>query len=80
MSLAHHEQYATEEDIPWHMRDHAWFVAGVLDREPRVALCILIEHGHHGSSAAAPHAKEVISYFYGERGPETPAPAPAAEE
>ena len=80
MSLAHHEQYATEEDIPWHMRDHAWFVAGVLDREPRIALCILIEHGHHGSSVAAPHAKDVISYFYGERGPESPAAAPAAEE
>ncbi|HPU96657.1 MAG TPA: penicillin-binding protein 2, partial [Candidatus Hydrogenedentes bacterium] len=27
MGLEHHEQYKSEEDIPEHMRDHAWFVA-----------------------------------------------------
>ncbi len=80
MSLAHHEQYKNEEDIPYHMRDHAWFVAGVLDREPRVALCILVEHGHHGSSAAAPYAKDVIEYFYGPRdGEPAPEPGPGGE-
>ncbi len=67
MSLAHHEQYKNEEDIPYHMRDHAWFVAGVTDRDPKIALCILVEHGHHGSSAAAPYAKDVIEYFYSDR-------------
>lgn len=64
MSLSHHEQFKTEEDIPYHFRDHAWFVAGVLDREPKIALCVLVEHGHHGSSAAAPLAKDVIEHFY----------------
>lgn len=64
VGLEHHEQYETEEDIPKQLRDHAWFVAGVLDREPAIAMCILIEHGHHGSSMAAPLAKEVIEYFY----------------
>ncbi len=67
VGLDKHEQYKTEEDIPYNLRDHAWFVAGVLDRQPRIALCILVEHGHHGSSAAAPFAKDVIEYFYGER-------------
>ncbi len=65
MALHHHEQFEKEEDIPYEMRDHAWFVAGVLDREPKIALCVLVEHGHHGSSAAAPLAKEVIEAFYG---------------
>ena len=64
MSLKHHEQFETEEDIPYEFKDHAWFVAGVLDREPKIALCILIEHGHHGSSAASPLAKDVIEFFY----------------
>ncbi len=68
MSLDEHKQYATEEDIPKYKRDHAWFVAGVIDREPRIALCILVEHGHHGSSSAAPLAKKVIRAFYGETG------------
>jgi len=65
VSLAHHEQYETEDEIPKHIRDHAWFVAGVLDREPRLAICILVEHGHHGSSAAAPLAKDLIRSYYG---------------
>lgn len=83
MSLKHHEQFATEEDIPYEFRDHAWFVAGVLDQEPRIALCILVEHGHHGSSAAAPLAKDIIEFFYHLTPGDVPAPvaqAPAAVE
>jgi penicillin-binding protein 2 len=83
MSLKHHEQFATEEDIPYEFRDHAWFVAGVLDKEPRIALCILVEHGHHGSSAAAPLAKDIIEFFYHLTPGDVPAPvaqAPAAVE
>lgn len=64
MALEHHKQFKTEEDIPYEFRDHAWFVAGVLDREPKIAVCVLVEHGHHGSSAAAPLAKQVIQFFY----------------
>ena len=63
-SLEVHEQYATEADIPYKFRDHAWFVAGVLDQEPKSSICILIEHGHHGSSAAAPLAKKIVEFFY----------------
>lgn len=65
---AHQQQYEREEDLPKAIRDHAWFVAGVLDREPAIAVCILIEHGHHGSSVAAPLAKDLIAYFYATRG------------
>lgn len=64
MGLEHHKKYETEEEIPYEMRDHAWFIAGVIDREPRIAVCVLIEHGHHGSSTAAPVAKEIIEFFY----------------
>ena len=64
MSLEHHEKYDTEEEIPYKMRDHAWFVAGVVDREPKVAICILVEHGHHGSTAASVLAKPLIEYLY----------------
>lgn len=80
MSLKHHEQFATEEDIPYEFRDHAWFVAGTPDEETRLAICILVEHGHHGSSVAAPLAKDIIEFFY-RRPPAAPgmvasAPAP----
>lgn len=68
VSLERHEKYDSEEDIPYKLRDHAWFVAGVLDRQPRLAMCILIEHGHHGSSAAAPLAGEIVRFYYGRHG------------
>ncbi len=64
VSLRHIQDYATVEDIPYEKRHHAWFVAGVMDREPNIAIAILIEHGHSGGKAAAPFAAEVISYFY----------------
>ncbi len=67
MSLDHHEQYETEEEIPYGFRDHAWFVAGVLNLEPRIALCILIEHGHHGGEIASPLAKDIVEFFYGDQ-------------
>lgn len=64
VSLEHQKKYKSEEEIPWEMKDHAWFVAGVIDQQPKIALCVLIEHGHHGSSAAAPFAKQIIEFFY----------------
>jgi penicillin-binding protein 2 len=67
MALKFHKQFAREEDIPFEMRDHAWFVCGVMDREPSIAICVLIEHGHHGSEAASPVAKQVFDYFYAEK-------------
>ena len=43
-------------------KDHAWFVAyATVNNEPaKVAVAVLVEHGEHGSSAAAPIAKAVI--------------------
>ena len=53
-----------EKDIPYGWRDHAWFIAGVLDREPRIAVCVLFEHGLHGGSGASPLARELLEFFY----------------
>ncbi len=58
------KHYDNEEDIPYDQRDHAWFVAGVPEEDPPIAVCVFIEHGLHGSSAAAPLAKQVIEHFY----------------
>ncbi len=43
-------------------KDHAWFVAyATVNNEPsRIAVAVLVEHGEHGASAAAPIAKAVI--------------------
>ncbi len=60
----HFTQYEREEDIPYALRDHALFVAGVLDREPRIVVSVVVEHGLHGGQVAGPLAREVIEYFY----------------
>ena len=44
--------------------DHAWFVAFAPKDEARIAIVVLVEHGGHGGSAAAPIAKKIISKFF----------------
>jgi penicillin-binding protein 2 len=41
--------------------DHAWFVAYAPAADPRVAVAVLVEHGGHGGSEAAPLARRVIA-------------------
>ena len=43
--------------IPYEERDHAWYIAFGPYKNPRYSLCVLVEHGGSGSSAAAPLAK-----------------------
>jgi penicillin-binding protein 2 len=58
------KNYDKEEDIPTRFRDHAWFVANAeVDRPATLALAIIIEHGGHGASTAAPIAKELIQVY-----------------
>src|SRR6185436_18258434 len=46
--------------LDWAFRDHAWFVAFAPYDDPRYALCVLVEHGGWGASAAAPRAREIM--------------------
>jgi penicillin-binding protein 2 len=45
------------------LNDHAWFVALAPTEKPALALGIVLEHGGHGGSAAAPMAKELIAAY-----------------
>ncbi len=46
-----------------HGEDHAWFVAFAPYEEPEVALAVLVEHGGHGGSTAAPLAAEILKRY-----------------
>jgi penicillin-binding protein 2 len=50
-------------EVPESLRDHAWFVAVAPAREPKIAVTVVIEHGGHGGSAAAPIAREIIRVY-----------------
>ncbi|WP_419661276.1 MrdA: penicillin-binding protein 2 [Desulfosarcina variabilis str. Montpellier] len=45
------------------IKDHAWFVAYAPRENPSIAVAVIVEHGEHGSSAAAPVAAEMIRFY-----------------
>ncbi len=56
------------EELPDRYRDHALFVAFAPVDKPEVALAIVVEHGGHGGSAAAPIAEKVLKAYFQKTG------------
>jgi len=52
-----------DDEKPYHLRPHAWFVAFAPNENPRIAVAVVVEHGEHGSGAAAPVAREIIRTY-----------------
>ncbi|MBN2332938.1 MAG: penicillin-binding protein 2 [Deltaproteobacteria bacterium] len=50
-------------EVPWQYRDHAWFVAFAPYRNPKIVISVLVEHGGHGGSTAAPIAQQAIIHY-----------------
>jgi penicillin-binding protein 2 len=50
--------------VPWRYRDHGLFVFFAPTDKPRYAGAVVIDHGMGGSRAAAPVAKDVLTYLY----------------
>ncbi len=51
------------EEVPWEYRDHALFVCYAPADDPRLAVAVVVEHGGHGGSAAAPVARQVVEAY-----------------
>jgi penicillin-binding protein 2 len=49
-----------DSEVAEHLRDHAWFIAFAPVQAPRIAVAVVVEHGGHGASAAAPVARATI--------------------
>jgi penicillin-binding protein 2 len=52
------------EQIPYHERTHAIFVAYVDDKPKKIALVVIVEHGGAGGISAAPIARKIIARYY----------------
>jgi penicillin-binding protein 2 len=52
-----------EEEIPYKYRDHAWFVGYAPFENPEIAVAVIVEHGGHGGSAAAPIVRKIIQAY-----------------
>ncbi|HKL48846.1 MAG TPA: penicillin-binding protein 2, partial [Desulfuromonadales bacterium] len=58
------EENQEDDEIPYRFRDHALFVAYAPAQSPEIAVAVVVEHGEHGSTAAAPIASAILdSYF-----------------
>jgi penicillin-binding protein 2 len=54
-----------ESDIPYRYRDHAWFLGFSPVDDPEILVIVVVEHGGHGGSIAAPIGRDVIKgYFF----------------
>ncbi|HTP41243.1 MAG TPA: penicillin-binding protein 2 [Nitrospiria bacterium] len=69
---------AGQVKAPTGFEDHAWFVAFAPVESPEIAIAVLVEHGGHGGSAAAPVAKQMIEHYLRPE-PSTPGSAPPGE-
>ncbi len=52
-----------DEEIPYKHRDHAWFVGYAPYENPEIAVAVIVEHGGHGGSAAAPIVRQIIDTY-----------------
>jgi penicillin-binding protein 2 len=50
--------------LPYERVDHAWFAGYAPAAKPRIAFAVLVEHGGHGGSVAAPVAMEIIDNYF----------------
>jgi penicillin-binding protein 2 len=64
------DEQEEEENTGAHLKAHAWFVAYAPSDDPRIAVSVIVEHGEHGSGAAAPIAREIIKTFLNGKWPE----------
>lgn len=53
-----------DESLPWRQRDHALFVAFAPVESPRYACAVVVEHGSHGATSAAPVARDILSFLF----------------
>ncbi len=57
-----------EADLPYKMRDHAWFFGFSPVENPEILVVAIVEHGGHGASIAAPVVRDVIKGYYYSKG------------
>ncbi len=77
MSQSH---YVRSEDLKKIHRDHAWFISFAPVEDPKIAMTVLVEHGGHGGSDAAPLARIVMDAYLLDQLPPPSEPKPGPNE
>jgi penicillin-binding protein 2 len=56
--------WVDSKNLPYEMRDHAWFASFASDGQRRLVAVVFVEHGGKGSTAAAPLAKLLYETYF----------------
>jgi len=51
-------------DLPYEQRDHGWFASYATAGDKQLVVVVLVEHGGHGSTTAAPLAKRLYEIYF----------------
>lgn len=70
MSFSADQIYASCLARPIHMRHHGWFVSYAPADKPEIVIAILAEHACHGSTGAAPIARDIYQAYFEKYHPE----------
>lgn len=70
MSFSADQIYVKCETRPKHQRHHGWFIGYAPADNPEIAFGILAEHSCHGSTGAAPVAREIVRAYITKYHPE----------
>ena len=62
-SMTKKELFSKCEEMPYKIRNHGLFAGYAPFKKPRIAVAAVVEHGCHGSSAAAPVVRDVITTY-----------------
>ena len=62
-SMSKSELFSKCEEMPYEDRHHGVFVGYAPAKDPQVAVATVVEHGCHGSTAAAPVVRDVLQTY-----------------
>ena len=64
VQVVQQETWIKSEDLPYEQRDHGWFASYASAGDKQLVVVVLVEHGGHGSTAAAPLAKRLYEIYF----------------
>ncbi|MEA3487519.1 MAG: penicillin-binding protein 2 [Thermodesulfobacteriota bacterium] len=64
IGMSQDEEKPDVEEVPYKYRDHALFVCFAPYKDPAIAILVIVEHGGHGGSVAAPIARRIVDGYF----------------
>ena len=58
------EEKPDVKEVPYKYKDHALFVCFAPYKDPSIAILVIVEHGGHGGSVAAPIARRIVDGYF----------------